>query len=155
MYHWQVCSPIQWVILLFWWWFLYLCRRFLIWCNTMCLLFPLFFLPCKIQQQKIFLYEISEILIPKFSCKMLWFHDYIYVFYPYWVYSCIGSKLVVYFQFFADTSPVFPTWFIEKPVKRLQYMLLPLLSNIIWLKCCRLISGLCVPFHWSICLFLC
>ena len=51
----------------------------------------------------------------------------------------------------------FPQHYLLKRLSfsNIRYIFLMLLSKISWLYMCGFISGLCILFHWSVCLFLC
>ena len=68
MYHWQISSSIQQVVFLFCWWFPLLCKHFSF---QWSLLFIFYFISLSWRDtwEKIFLREMSEILLLIFSCR--------------------------------------------------------------------------------------
>ena len=62
----QICSSIQWIVILFCWWFPLLCKKFLVWY----LFFLLSTLPEHLYQKKVLLHAMSEILLSLFSSRI-------------------------------------------------------------------------------------
>ena len=134
--------------LLFCWRFSFTGQNNLFWYSSICLFFFLF--PyLNIYITKILLKEITEILLPIFSSNNFMFKslinsEFILV---HDVRSCLVS-------FFAHIFPIFQHHLLNR-LSLPHHIFLLFLSNINWPYRHGFIYGLCIPFHWSICLFSC
>ena len=65
---------------------------------------------------KMLLQGMSEIFLPKFSCRTFMVLGLILKSFIHLVYCCVWRKLVIKFHFFARSYPDFPTPFVEDAI---------------------------------------
>ena len=139
MYHWQICSLIQWAVYPFCWWFPVLCKTFSLIESH---LFIIFFCCPRIYVRKILLWKLSEILLPVFSFRIF-------------MVSRLTFKCLIHFNFiliysirkwssfiFLHLSVQFSKHHLLNRLSLPHCMSSPSLSNINWPKRHEFISGL-------------
>ena len=136
------------------WLFPSLCRSFLFWCDPNGSFLLLFLLPLETcwvtgwcgQDQRGF-----RLLSP----WGFWWLPVLHLgLSSIWVYFCVWCKKVVQVHSSACRCPVFPAPLL-KILSLFHWIFVPALSKISRPYVCGSISGLCILFHWSECLFLC